>query len=610
MESSGSAYITGVTTSSDFDTTSSSFQTNLGGYEDGFVCKLNDIGSALAYSTYLGKSLEEAATDIAVDGNGNAVIVGSSSSADFYITPGVYKPYHSGFSDVFVAKLCLSASEASFSQSICINDTFPGIVFTTIGVSGIATTSGLPSGLTASWTSNVVTISGTPNIAGIYNYNISLIGGCDILGTIIVNDLNTVSSAPSASVCINNQMPLIQLSTTGANGIGTPSGLPPGISASWASGVIILSGTPIVAGTYNYIIPLSGGCGIVNATGTIVVNPLNTVVNQPTVTECVNSSITPIVIPITGATGIGLIFGLPSGVVASWSPNAITLSGIPTVTGTYNYNIQLTGGCGYVSASGTIVVNSNNTVVINPTYTTVCINETISPILGSTTGASGIGIPTGLPPGVQAVWSQDTLTISGTPSVSGFYNYSIPLTGGCGNVNATGFINVIPDNTVSSNPPAIVCLNKTMSPITHISLDASGIGIPTGLPPGLTAVWGGLSSIVISGTPNSLGTYNYSIPLTGGCGSVSATGTITVEACTGVEDHEVINFKLYPNPNSGRFVIQSEYGGVFELTDIAGRTINTYMIPTSPYTITENLSAGLYFIREQNSGSIVKLQIE
>jgi hypothetical protein len=34
--------------------------------------------------------------------------------------------------------------------------------------------------------------------------------------------------------------------------------------------------------------------------------------------------------------------------------------------------------------------------------------------------------------------------------------------------------------------------------------------------------------ITISGTPTATGTFNYTIPLTGGCGSVNATGTITV----------------------------------------------------------------------------------
>jgi hypothetical protein len=36
----------------------------------------------------------------------------------------------------------------------------------------------------------------------------------------------------------------------------------------------------------------------------------------------------------------------------------------------------------------------------------------------------------GLPAGVKAVWSANTITISGTPTAAGTFNYSIPLTGG------------------------------------------------------------------------------------------------------------------------------------------------------------------------------------
>jgi hypothetical protein len=38
----------------------------------------------------------------------------------------------------------------------------------------------------------------------------------------------------------------------------------------------------------------------------------------------------------------------------------------------------------------------------------------------------------GLPAGVTAAFASNTITISGTPTVSGTFNYSIPLTGGCG----------------------------------------------------------------------------------------------------------------------------------------------------------------------------------
>ena len=76
---------------------------------------------------------------------------------------------------------------------------------------------------------------------------------------------------------------------------------------------------------------------------------------------------------------------------------------------------------------------------------TSCLNSAIANITHSTTGATGIsddGVAgaNGLPAGVSASWSSDLITISGTPTVAGTYNYSIPLTGGCGNVSATGTI--------------------------------------------------------------------------------------------------------------------------------------------------------------------------
>jgi hypothetical protein len=84
----------------------------------------------------------------------------------------------------------------------------------------------------------------------------------------------------------------------------------------------------------------------------------------------------------------------------------------------------------------------------------VCINTALTAITHTTTGATGIGSATGLPAGVTAAWASNTITISGTPTVDGTFNYSIPLTGGCGSVSATGTITVNPASvggTVSSN---------------------------------------------------------------------------------------------------------------------------------------------------------------
>jgi uncharacterized protein (TIGR02145 family) len=82
----------------------------------------------------------------------------------------------------------------------------------------------------------------------------------------------------------------------------------------------------------------------------------------------------------------------------------------------------------------------------------------MTPIKIATTGATGIfnQIIPGLPPGLTATWSANEITISGTPTESGSFTYFISLTGGCGEVNATGTITVTPAVTVPDAPTNVV----------------------------------------------------------------------------------------------------------------------------------------------------------
>jgi uncharacterized protein (TIGR02145 family) len=109
--------------------------------------------------------------------------------------------------------------------------------------------------------------------------------------------------------------------------------------------------------------------------GCIITNTAATPSSNPTLTP--NTALTPITIATTGATGIDTTnSGLPAGVTASWSANLITISGTPTAAGTSSYTIPLTGGCGTVSATGTITVSvcpSPNITYNSDNYKTVGI---------------------------------------------------------------------------------------------------------------------------------------------------------------------------------------------------------------------------------------------
>ena len=70
------------------------------------MTKLNLTGSALVYSTYLGGATgNDLGLGIAVDGNGNAYVVGHTQSADFPTTAGAYQEENGGIYDAFIVKI-------------------------------------------------------------------------------------------------------------------------------------------------------------------------------------------------------------------------------------------------------------------------------------------------------------------------------------------------------------------------------------------------------------------------------------------------------------------------------------------------------------------------
>jgi hypothetical protein len=114
VDGAGNAYVTG-STSGGFPTTPSAYQTTFGGGVDAFVTKLNAAGTDLVYSTYLPSSLQDEGHGIAVDGAGNAYVVGDTFSG-FPTTPGAYQTTFGGaFENAFVAKLNAAGNALVYS---------------------------------------------------------------------------------------------------------------------------------------------------------------------------------------------------------------------------------------------------------------------------------------------------------------------------------------------------------------------------------------------------------------------------------------------------------------------------------------------------------------
>jgi uncharacterized protein (TIGR03437 family) len=97
VDSAGVATIAGVTNAGDFPVTKGAFQTECHcefAIANVFVTRVNPQGTGLVWSTLLGGSVPFSGwpmtlSGIAVDGDGNVIMTGTTLSADFPVTPGV-----------------------------------------------------------------------------------------------------------------------------------------------------------------------------------------------------------------------------------------------------------------------------------------------------------------------------------------------------------------------------------------------------------------------------------------------------------------------------------------------------------------------------------------
>ena len=201
------------------------------------------------------------------------------------------------------------------------------------------------------------------------------------------------------------------------------------------------------------------------------------------------------------------------------APNAsYTVTGLQAGT---NYDIYYRANCGSSTSAWSLTSNFStpNSVSAASSTPTLCQGTVLTSITHNTQGATGIGTATGLPSGVTAAWSSNIITISGTPTVSGVFSYSIPLTGGFGSLNATGTITVLEaPSAPTATSPQVFCETANA---TIASLQVSGAA-------GSTFAWytastGGVA--LSSSTALSIGTTNYFVESIGTNGCVSLTRT-------------------------------------------------------------------------------------
>lgn len=157
VDSMGSAYIAGHTTSQDFPVTSNAFQQNPAASSGAFVTKLSPDGSKMVYSMLLGGAQ---ANGIAVDSAGNAIVTGAVQGTDFPVTPNAFQTAPVQGCSVVEPGLIVSTTGTSFVTKIAPDGA--SLVYSTL-LGGSCATLGQAIALDASGNAWVTGMTGSPD---------------------------------------------------------------------------------------------------------------------------------------------------------------------------------------------------------------------------------------------------------------------------------------------------------------------------------------------------------------------------------------------------------------------------------------------------------------
>ncbi|MBI5406211.1 MAG: putative Ig domain-containing protein, partial [Nitrospirae bacterium] len=386
----------------------------------------------------------------------------------------------------------------------------------------------LPTGL--SLNNGTGGISGTPTVAGTSNFTIRATDAngatADQALSIAVYNPLSVTTTALASGTIN----LAYSQTLVASGGKTPYNwsviagtLPTGLSLAGGTGVI--SGTPTVTGTWNFTVQAadSGGRTTGQALSITIYSGLTITtasLSDGTVTASYSATLAASggQSPYTWAITVGI---LPSGLTLNGSTGVI--SGTPALAGSYPITVQVTD-----SNLSTQTKDFTITIYGAVSVTTAALSDgTVNAAYSQTLAASGgktpytwsitLGsLPTGL------VLNGVSGGISGTPSASGTFNFTVQVTDANGAV-ASRALSILVYSAISVTTTALSdgTVNLAYSQTLSVSGGKTPLtwSISTGtLPAGLSLAGG---TGVISGTPTTAGTSNFTVQVVDANGAVA-----------------------------------------------------------------------------------------
>jgi hypothetical protein len=651
-DSSGSAYITGDTSSSNFPTTSGAFQTALVGTEVAFVTKVNSTGSALAYSTYLGYAASSGievttASSVAVDSSGNAYVTGSTDSAIFPTTAGAYQTALVGFGNAFVTKLnptgtgliystyvgggtdggygiTLDSSGNAYVAGKTANSNFPVTsgAFQTTCTNGIystafvfklnATGTGLLYSTCLGGTGTATTGNSAAGIA------LDSSGDAYVTGTTSVTNFPTTSGAYQTVLAGTGNAFVTELNATGSalvystylGGSGGDAGGGIGLDSNgniYVTGYTDSSNFPTTAGafqtdltgSYNVFLAKFGNASGGLSTPTVAVTPSSasiTTAQSLTVTIGVSGSPTPTgSVTLTSGSYTSAATTLVSGSAMITVPAGSLATNTDTLTATYTPDSASSSTYNGATGTNTVTVTSpaktTPTVTVTPSSSSITTTQSLT----VTIGVSGNPMPTG-----SVTLTSGSYTSAATTLVSGSTMITVPA-GSLATSTDTLTATYTPDSASSStynsatgtNTVTVTSPTKT-TPTVTVTPSLSSITTTQSL----------TVTIGVSGNPTPTG----SVTLTSGSYTsaattlVSGSAMITVPAGSLATSTDTLTATYTPDSSSSTSYNGATGSNTVTVTAAVAPSF-TISSTTAPQTIQPGASASYSITVTPQNGS-------
>jgi hypothetical protein len=327
------------------------------------------------------------------------------------------------------------------------------------------------------------------------------------------------------------------------------------------------------SGSVTVSVTVSDGNCSVSIDTTITVLEHCVAINPPigplTQAVCKGQAIAAIVYPTEGVTGAAQVSysGFPAGLSTGWADNAVTISGTPTQTGTFDYTITATGPENSANVTGSLTVYARPSLS-GANSPSLCSGEAASLTVNGSEAGTYSWVVGDAPAQTTASGSYTTASLAASAT------YSVTLkNANCLSEAATGVITM-------HEPPVLSAANSPArcGPGT-VTLSATATGGVTGA---MTYTWNVGGNSYTTSTPEyttgsiaTSGSYSVQAVNEHLCESNTVGGTITIGA--------PITLSSPSNPS------RCGAGGVslsVSVSGAAGAMSYTWTIDGTPYTTT------------------------